>query len=58
MVENTIYFNGSILGKPVHHTKFLFKENRLYKIESKTEVQNRWSFKRKSRKPTPYKNYN
>jgi hypothetical protein len=58
MTEDTIHFegSGSILSRPVNHSKFLFIGKSIYKVHQNNEADKIWTFKRKSRKPRPYKN--
>jgi len=55
MEGDTLYFRGSSLGLPVAKTKFLFKKGKLYTIPIRPEIARSWTFRRKSRKPRPFK---
>lgn len=52
--SDTVYFTGSILGLPTGNSKFIFKNNKLYRVNKETETLNYWIFKRKNKRPQLY----
>lgn len=55
MDGDTINFKG--WKRPSHHSKFLYRDKKLFKIKNDGRIEEYWTFKKKRRIPRPYKTH-